>query len=89
MKLSIRKYFSKFLTRNVDHYEGFRQYFIMIGSFTAIPSICNQRSLVEPTKAGFKEFVKLGVATSYLSYSATTLADCQIRVSTAKPVQSS
>ena len=28
-----------------DHYEGFRQYFIMIGPFTAIPSICNQKSL--------------------------------------------
>ena len=45
MKLSIRKYFSKLLTRNFDHYEGFRQYYIMIGSFTAIPSMCDQRSL--------------------------------------------
>ena len=51
MKLSIRKYFSINLTRNFDHHEGFRQYFIMIGPFTAIPSICNQRSLLRPTKS--------------------------------------
>ena len=42
MKLSIKKYFSKILTRNFDHYEGFRQSYQMIGPFTAIKSICNQ-----------------------------------------------
>ena len=50
IKLSIWKYFSKILTRNVDHYEGFWQSFTMIGPFTAIPSICNQRSLLYSNK---------------------------------------
>ena len=48
MKLSIKKYFSKIWNRNFDHYEGFRQSYQMIGPFTAIPSICNQRSLTHP-----------------------------------------
>ena len=33
------------LTRNFDPYEGFRQAYSRPGPFTAIPSICNQRSL--------------------------------------------
>ena len=45
MKLSIEKYFSKILARNFDHYEGFSQNYQWPSPFTAIPSICNQRSL--------------------------------------------
>ena len=52
MKLSIRKYFSKILTRNFDHYEGFSQNYQRPGPFTAIPSICNQRSLHKAKKLG-------------------------------------
>ena len=48
MKLSMRKYFSN-LTRNFDNYRGFRQSFIMVGPFTAIPSIGNQWSLIRAT----------------------------------------
>ena len=44
-KLSIWKYFSNFLTRNFHHYEEFKQSYKMIGPFTALPSICSQRSL--------------------------------------------
>ena len=39
IKLSIWKYFSHFFCRNFDHYKGFRQSFLMIGPFTAIPSL--------------------------------------------------
>ena len=44
------KLFSKILTRNFDPYEGFRQAYSRPGPFTAIPSICNQRSLVYPKR---------------------------------------
>ena len=70
IKLFIRKYFSKILNRNFDHCEGFSQNYQRWRPFTAIPSICNQRSLVEstfsfqllsysiehPTHAGFLKF---------------------------------
>ena len=49
MKLSIRKYFSKILTRNFDHYEGFSQNYQGPCPFTAVSSICNQRSLRRST----------------------------------------
>ena len=49
MKLSIRKYLSKILTRNIDHYEGFSQNYQRFRPFTAILSICNQRSLTNCT----------------------------------------
>ena len=41
-KIIHQKLFSKILTRNFDQCEGFRW---RPGPFTAIPSICNQRSL--------------------------------------------
>ena len=47
MKLSIWKYFSKILLRNFHRFQGFRRSFLMSGPLRAIPSICNQRSLVK------------------------------------------
>ena len=36
----------KVIFKNFDPYEGFRQAYTRPGPFTAIPSICNQRTLV-------------------------------------------
>jgi hypothetical protein len=46
MKLFIWKYFSKILVRNFNYLQSFRPAHIKSGPFRAIPSICNQRSLV-------------------------------------------
>ena len=37
----------KVFFKNFDHYEGFSQNYQRPGPFTAIPSICNQRSLTQ------------------------------------------
>ena len=44
MKISIWKYFSQILLRNVHQFQGFRQAYKRPGPLRAIPSICNQRS---------------------------------------------
>ena len=44
------RFFGYLDTRNFDPYEGFRQAYSRPGPFTAIPSICNQRSLINTTK---------------------------------------
>ena len=55
MKLSIWKYFSKSLLRNFHQFQGFRPSFLMSRPFTAIQSICNQRTLVQDEKMDFWE----------------------------------
>ena len=59
MKLSIKKYFSKIWTRNFDHYEEFRQSYSRPGPFTAIPSICSQRSLIQSTYHLMRKLLKI------------------------------
>ena len=48
--------FFKLFNRNFDHYEQFRQSLLMIGPYTAIPSIFNQKSLDRDFYAYFISF---------------------------------
>ena len=43
------------MLRNFHQFQGFRQSFIISGPLRAIPSICNQRSLVQDEKMDFWE----------------------------------